>query len=216
ESLRVLVVDDHEIVRKGVRSLIETRPGWQVCGEAVNGCDAIVKTTELRPDIIVLDIAMPELNGLEAIHEILKVAPRTEILVLTMYESEQMMEEALQAGARGCLLKSDAARNLLAAIETLSQHRPFFAARTPGTSTSPGAWSKYGAEGALSPSLLTPREREIIQMLAEGKSTKEVASALDITAKTAETHRANIMRKLDLHSTSDLVRYAIRNNIVVP
>ncbi len=214
ESLRVLIVDDHEIVRKGLRSLIETRSGWQVCGEAVNGREAVSKTTALNPDIIVLDIAMPELNGLQAIHEILNVAPGTEILVLTMYESEQMMEDALQAGARGYLLKSDAARNLLAAMETLSQHRPFFANRA--SPASPVAWNKHGAEGALSPRILTPREREIIQMLAEGKSTKEVASALNITAKTAETHRANIMRKLDLHSTSDLVRYAIRNSIVAP
>ncbi|MGH9430704.1 MAG: response regulator [Terriglobia bacterium] len=214
ESLSVLVVDDHEIVRKGVRSLIETRAEWRVCAEAVNGRDAVAKTGALHPDVVVLDIAMPELNGLEAIHEILKVAPRTEILVLTMYESEQMKEEALQAGARGYLLKSEAPRNLLAAVEALSQHRPFLAARI--SAATPVAGNKHEAKGALSPGLLTPREREIVQMLAEGKSTKEVASALGIAAKTAETHRANIMRKLELHSTSELVRYAIRNNIVVP
>lgn len=215
EPLRVLIVDDHEIIRKGLRSLIETRSEWRVCGEAVNGREAVAKTTALNPDIVVLDIAIPELNGLQAIPEILNVAPGTEILVLTMYESEQMMEDALQAGAKGYLLKSDAARNLLAAMETLSQHRPFYSNR-PSPASSVVTPRKHGAEGALSPRILTPREKEIIQLLAEGKSTKEVASALNITAKTAETHRTNIMRKLDLHSTSDLVRYAIRNGIVAP
>jgi DNA-binding NarL/FixJ family response regulator len=211
--IRVLVADDHEIVRRGIRSLIETCPSWEVCGEAENGREAVSKATALHPDIVILDIAMPDLNGLDAIREIVKVAPAVEILVLTMYESEQMMEDALQAGAKGYLLKSDAARNLLTAMETLGQHRPFFA---PRAGVKDFVSRNECVANKLSPAILTPREREIMQMLGEGKSTKEVASSLNIAVKTAETHRANIMRKLDLHSTSDLVRYAIRNSIVAP
>jgi DNA-binding NarL/FixJ family response regulator len=214
ESLRILVADDHEIMRKGLRSLLETQPGWQVCGEAINGRDAVAKAAELHPDIIVLDITMPELNGLQAIPQILEASPQTEVLVLTMHESEQMMEEALRAGARGYMLKSDAMRNFLAAVEALSHHRPFL---TPQLSlVQPGAVNLTDTQAIPIPSVLTAREREIMQLLAEGFGTKAVASRLKISVKTAETHRANLMRKLEIHSMSELVRYAIRNRLVEP
>jgi DNA-binding NarL/FixJ family response regulator len=214
KSLRVLVADDHEVVRKGLRALLETE-GWQVCGEAANGREAVEKAIKFRPDVVLLDLGMPEMGGLEAACQIVKTNPETEILVLTMHESEQTVQEVFKAGARGCLLKSDAGRDLLAAVETLGRHQPFLSS---GVSRMLSEDFKHGVavRTVKTPGLLTPRERQIIQMLAAGKSVKEVACVLDITVKTAETHRTNIMRKLDLHSTSDLVRYAIRNNIVAP
>jgi DNA-binding NarL/FixJ family response regulator len=213
--LRVLVVDDHEVVRRGLRALLETQRGWEVCGEATNGRDAVEKANECRPDVVLLDLCMPELGGLETTRQILKTVPGTEILVLTMHESEQALQDVLEAGARGCLLKSDAGRDLLAAVQALSHHQPFFSSRVErmvSEDFKPGGRPK----AVMSPGILTPREREIIRMLAEGKTAKDVASALNITLKTTETHRTNIMRKLDLHSATDLVRYAIRNGIVAP
>ncbi len=213
--LRVLVVDDHEVVRRGLRALLETQRGWEVCGEATNGREAVEKANECRPDVVLLDLCMPELGGLETTRQILKTVPGTEILVLTMHESEQTLQDILKAGARGCLLKSDAGRDLLAAVQALSHHQPFFSSRV-GRMVSEDFRCGGGAKAVMSPGILTPREREIIQMLAEGKTAKDVAWALNITLKTTETHRTNIMRKLDLHSATDLVRYAIRNGIVAP
>jgi DNA-binding NarL/FixJ family response regulator len=213
--LRVLVVDDHEVVRRGLRALLETQRGWEVCGEATNGREAVEKANECRPDVVLLDLCMPELGGLATTRQILKTVPGTEILVLTMHESEQTLQDVLKAGARGCLLKSDAGRDLLAAVQALSQHQPFFSSRV-GRMVSEDFKYGSGAKAVMSPGILTPREREIIQMLAEGKTAKDVALALNIPLKTTETHRTNIMRKLELHSATDLVRYAIRNGIVAP
>ena len=214
KTLRILIADDYEVVRYGVRSLLQEQAGWEICGEAVDGRDAVVKAAELRPDVVILDIGMPNLNGLEAARQILHVAPQTMVLVLTMDESEQAMREALQAGVRGFVLKSDTARDLVTAIEALQNRRTFFTPRVAelvldgytGRKHSRSAW------GLQDP--LTRREREIVQLLAEGKSTKEVAVVLGLSVKTAETHRANIMRKLNIHSVSQLVLYAVRNNIV--
>jgi DNA-binding NarL/FixJ family response regulator len=213
-ALRILIVDDHDVVRHGVRALIERNPDWEVCGEAADGRDAVAKAQSLTPDVVILDVAMPELNGLEAARQIRKLVPAARVLILTMHESEQVVREVLAVGAHGYLLKSDAGRNLVAAINALSQHKPFFTsavaqmlldnylqAHAPSTS-----------EAAAGP--LTPREREIVQLLAEGKTTKEVATALGLSVRTADTHRTNIMRKLDVHSVADLVRYAIRNKII--
>jgi DNA-binding NarL/FixJ family response regulator len=212
-SARILLADDHEIIRQGLRTVIGERPEWEICGEASNGREAVKQALELKPDIVILDISMPELNGLEAARQILKEAPKTEILVLTVHDSENLVREVLDAGARGYMLKSDASKHLLSAIESLIERRPFLASRV----------SEIVLEGYLDGIQprqgeprrgLTPREREIVQLLAEGKSNKEVATVLNISVKTAETHRTNIMRKLDLHSISELVRYAVRNQII--
>lgn len=217
KALRILVADDHEVVRRGVRGLVESRPDWIVCGEATNGREAVERAGRLAPDVVILDIAMPELNGLEAARRIHKAAPRTEVLILTMHRSEELVRQVLAAGARGYLLKSDAGRDLLAAVEAVADHRPFFTPRV-AEQVVRGYLAGETAASERGPSEheLTAREREIVQLLAEGRSNKEIATRLDIQTKTVETHRANVMRKLDLHGLSDLVRYAIRNRIVEP
>jgi DNA-binding NarL/FixJ family response regulator len=212
-TLRILVADDHETVRRGVRVLLEAHAGWQVCEEAVEGREAVEKAVRLRPDVVILDIGMPLMNGLEAARQIRKAAPESEVLILTMHESEQVIREVLAAGARGYVLKSDAGRNLVNAVEALSRHKPYF------TSSVADFVLQGFLDGRGEPreaSSLTQREREVVQLLAEGKGNKDVASTLGISVRTAETHRTNIMRKLGCHSFSDLVRYAIRNNIIAP
>ena len=213
-GLRILVADDHEVVRRGLCSLLESQPGWQVCGEASDGRDLLKKASELRPDIIVIDVAMPNLNGLEATRQILKANPKAKVLVLTLHDSDRLIHEVLTAGASGFVLKSDAARDLVAAVESLRQNKTYFTSKVASMVLNGFLKGGPGAmlNGASSP--LTAREREIVQLLSEGKSAKEVAVALNISVKTAETHRSNIMRKLDLHSVSELVLYAVRNNIV--
>ena len=214
-TTRILVADDHEVVRRGIRALLESRPGWNVCGEAASGHEAVEQARRLGPDLLVVDISMPGMNGLETIRKIHKTMPQIEILVLTMHESEQMMREALAAGAHGYLSKAEAARDLLAAVESLRVHKPFFDSRVAEMML--GGYRnelKAKSGGAPAAAELTPREREIVQMLAEGKSSKEVAAALGISLKTVVTHRTNLMRKLGIHSISELVRYALRNNII--
>jgi len=213
KSVRILVADDHEVVRRGVCSLLEAQPGWTVVGEAITGRDAVKKAEKLRPDVVILDISMPELNGLEATRLIMKTAPQIEVLILTIHDSEQVARQVLAAGARGYVLKSDAARNLVIAVDTLCQHKPFFT-----TAVSEMVFRDFlksnRPEDQSAGDRLTPREREIVQLLAEGKSNKEVASILGISVKTAETHRRNVLSKLNLHSISDLIHYAIRNKII--
>ena len=210
-ALRILLADDHEVVRRGLCSLLQNHPGWEVCGEAGDGRDAVARTLQLNPDIVILDIGMPNLNGLAACSQILQKNPRQRILILTITDSERVIHEVLEVGARGFVLKSDAARDLIAAVEALAQNRTFFTSHV-GEMVLEGFLQNGKKE--LNVPKLTPREREIVQLLAEGKSTKEVASLLDLSVKTAETHRSNIMRKLSIHSVSELVLYAIRNNII--
>lgn len=212
-ALRILIADDHEVARRGVRVLLESHPGWEVCGEAADGREAVANANRLKPDVVLLDIAMPGLNGLDATRQIIATVPQTRVLILTMHDSEQVVREVLAAGALGFLLKSDAGRDLVAAVEALQHHRTFFTTRVAQLVLE--GYLHPGAEGESSGrSLLTPREREVIQLLAEGKSTKEVASTLSLSVKTAETHRTNLMRKLDLHSVVELTLYAVRNGIV--
>ena len=215
-SLRILVVDDHAVVRRGVRSLLESHEGWEVCGEATTGRDAVAQSLRLRPDVVVMDLSLPELNGLDATRQILKDSPRTEILVLTMHHSEELARDVLQAGARGYVLKSDADESLIAAVESLRQHKPFLASRVTEFVLDDYMRRTDTLDDRVAHDAVTAREREIIQLLAEGKSNKETASTLGISVKTIEAHRANIMRKLHLRSVSDLVRYAIRNKIAQP
>ncbi|PYX65398.1 MAG: DNA-binding response regulator [Acidobacteria bacterium] len=214
-NLRILLADDHEVVRHGVRGLLAGHPGWEVCGEATDGRDAVNKALELKPDVVVLDISMPNLNGLEATRLITQALPQTRILILTMHESEQLVREVLESGARGFLLKSDASHELVAAIEALQRHKTFFTSKVAELVLESTLRNKSRtAEEGGPREILTPREREVVQMLAEGRSTKEVATALGLSVKTAETHRSNIMRKLNVHSISELVLFAVRNNIV--
>lgn len=213
KTLRILLADDHEIVRQGVRMLIEKEAGWEVCGEAVDGRKAVGMARKLTPDIVILDMGMPELNGLEAARQIKRALPKTEVLIFTGEESEQLIHEIFAVGARSYILKSDLSEHLVAAIRALGQHKHYFTSRV-----SEVVFARYfdGASGAGKDKTegLTPREREIVQLVGEGKSNKEAASLLGISIKTVETHRAASMRKLRLDSFADLVRYAIRNKIV--
>ena len=213
-GLRILVVDDHAVVRRGVRSLLESHEGWEVCGEATTGREAVEQSRRLRPDVVVMDLSLPELNGLDATRQILKDAPDTEVLVLTMHHSEELARDVLQAGARGYVLKSDADENLIAAVDSLRRHKPFLTSTVTDFVLDDYVRRGDAALDDHPPVVVTAREREILQLVAEGQSNKEVASTLGISVKTVEAHRANIMRKLHLRSVSDLVRYAIRNKIV--
>ena len=214
-ALRVLVADDHEIVRKGVCALITSHPGWEVCGEASDGREAVRKVAQLKPDIVILDIGMPSLNGLEATRQILHQNPRQRILILSITESLQTIQEVLTAGARAYVSKSDAAKDLIIAVEELQHDRPYFNSQV-GQMVLEGFLNARHQTPNNKPATpnLTSREREIVQLLAEGKSTKEIAITLGLSVKTAETHRSNLMRKLDLHSVGEVVLYAVRNNIV--
>jgi DNA-binding NarL/FixJ family response regulator len=216
-NLRLLVADDHDVVRKGVRTLLEEQPGWEVAAEAADGREAVEKAKQVQPDVTILDLSMPELNGLEAAREILK-SVQTKVLILTMYDSDPLIRQTLEAGARGYLLKSDAGRDLVSAVDALRRNKTFFTPKVAqmvlegylGRPTKENEEDNTRKNGLR----LTARQKQILQLLAEGKSSKEVAVALNISVKTAETHRANIMRRLDCHSVTELVRYAIRNHII--
>ena len=214
--VRILVVDDHAVVRRGIRALLESREGWDVCGEATTGRDAVDLCRRLRPDIVVMDLSLPDLSGLEATRQILKGGASTEVLVLTMHHSEELARDVLQAGARGYVLKSDADENLIAAVDSLRQHKPFLTSAVTEFVLDDYVRRGDSAKDEPAQVALTPREREIIQLVAEGQSSKEAAAKLHLSVKTIETHRAHIMKKLRLRSISDLVRYAIRNKIVEP
>jgi DNA-binding NarL/FixJ family response regulator len=212
--LRILLADDHSIVRRGLKDLLEARAGWTVCAEAETGREAVELCVKHRPQVAVLDLSMPELNGLEATRRIRQEVPETEVLVFTMHESEELVREVLAAGARGYLLKSEAADHLIPAVESLAKHRPFFMGRISQLVLE--GFLKAGANEKISSAAqrLTSREREIVQLLAEGKSNKQIAQLLDLSVKTVETHRAAVMRELELGSLPDLVRFAIRNQII--
>jgi DNA-binding NarL/FixJ family response regulator len=216
KALRILVADDHDIIRLGLKNLLTARSGWEICAEAKTGREAVNLAEQHEPDIVVMDVSMPDLNGLEAARQIHKKFPKIGILILTLHFSDVLVRDIVAAGARAYIMKSDADRDLVSAVEALANRRTYFTARAadmlynemaqPGTSSA--------EPKAPTRDRLTPREREIVQLLAEGKSSKEVAVALGISVKTAETHRANIMRKLEVHSVSEIVRYAVKNQII--
>jgi len=210
-NFRILIADDHEIVRQGLRSLLESHSGWEVCGEAADGWETIRKVEQLKPDLVTLDIGMPNLNGLDAAREILSHNSKTRILFLTLYDTEQAVKTAVQLGAKGLVLKSDAAHELVVAVEAIQRNSTYFSAHV--------SFTVFGRDLRSDRRLaqkdtLTRRENQVVQLLAEGKSSKEVAALLNLSVKTAETHRSHIMSKLGLHSVSELVLYAVRNNIV--
>lgn len=214
--LNVLLADDHAMIRRGLRAALEVVKGWRVCGEASTGREALDLALKLRPDVVILDLTMPELNGLEVTRQIRKALPNTEVLIYTMHQNESVIREALDAGARGFLLKSDAELQIVSAVHALSEHKPFFMGTVSEALLEAFLREKLPANETkrTKAGLLTPREREIGQLLAEGKSNKAVAGILKISPKTVETHRTAIMRKLKIRSIADLVRYAIRNNLI--
>jgi DNA-binding NarL/FixJ family response regulator len=213
--LRILLADDHDLTRAGLRYLLEKQTDWNVCGEASNGRIAVEMAKKLRPDVAILDMSMPELNGLEATRHILKNQPNAKILIYTMHETERVIIDVLDAGALGIVLKSDAGENMVTAVESIAKGRRFFTSRVAETVVEAYLSKRTTAEtDSHSQVVLTTREREVVQLLAEGKSNKEVADRLGISARTAEGHRAEIMRKLRFESLAELIRYAIRNGIV--
>ena len=216
-ALKILIADDHEIVRKGLRAILEGQRDLEIVGEAEDGRRAVAMAKELNPQIVVLDLAMPSLNGLEATKQIMKARPQTKVLILTMQEADPLIRDVLDAGARGYILKTDAGRDLVTAVEALRRNKTFFTSKVAQMILDGFLKGDSHPHDAQNPGdRLTARQREIVQLLAEGKSSKEVAVALGLSVKTAETHRANIMRKLDCHSVSEIVRYAIRNKIIEP
>jgi DNA-binding NarL/FixJ family response regulator len=213
--LEILVADDHDLMRRGLRSVLESQPGWQVCGEAHTGAEAVQLARQLKPHIVILDIAMPEMNGLEAARQIREASNKTEILVLSMHYSDQLIRDIVEAGIRGYVVKSDSDRDLIVAVRALANHKPFFTPHATELMLNSvrDPHSMIESTGSIR-ERLTPREREIVQLIAQGRNSKDVAEQLGISVKTAETHRANIMRKLQVHTVSELVRYALRNKII--
>ena len=209
KALKVLLADHHDVVRAGIRSMVEQK-GWQICAEAANGKEAVKLAIETKPDVVVLDLDIPELEGLSVTRQIKKHSPRIEVVIFTAHDNDHIVREALAAGARGFVLKSESGRKLMQAIQSASEHAPFFAARASeillNTITKPLSRTDEP--------LLTYRERQIVQLLAGGSSNKEVGVALGISVKTVETHRARIMRKLGLSSIVKLVRFAVREHII--
>jgi DNA-binding NarL/FixJ family response regulator len=213
-AFRILVADDHPVFRFGLCSLLGSQEGWEVCGEAADGRDAVQKCRQLKPDLLILDICMPKLNGVDAARQILRDNPVQRILVLTDVNSDQVVRDCLEMGVRGWVFKSEGTEDLTAAVEALQRHKCIFSPRVSGIIMD--GYLQQHRTGPAAPKIprLSPREREVVQLLGEGKTTKDVAVMLNVTVKTAETHRSNIMLKLKLHSIAELVLYAVRNEIV--
>jgi DNA-binding NarL/FixJ family response regulator len=209
--IRILIADDHDVVRSGLRHIVEAQPNWQVVAEASDGKEAVQKALETKPDVAVIDYSLPLINGAEVTRQIRSAQPYTEVLIFTMHDNETLIQELLKAGARGYLLKTDASRHLVGAIEALAAHKPFFTGKV-----SEALLDSFLLRPARDRSALTYRERGVVQLVAEGYTNKQIAKLLDVSLKTVETHRANIMRKLNLTTPTQLVRYAIRNQIVEP
>jgi DNA-binding NarL/FixJ family response regulator len=212
---RILIADDHEIVRLGLRAILEARTGWKVVAEAADGKEAITKALASKPDIVIMDYCMPIMNGVEATRQIHARLPHTEIMIFTVHDSDVLVGDLLQAGARAYLLKSEAKRHLIAAVESLANHKPFFTGRISEHLLN-ACLTAYRSRGGGGGGPLSPRERMIVQLIAEGHGNKESAAILNLSVKTIESHRATAMRKLNVTSTAAIVRYAVRNKLVEP
>ena len=211
--LRILLADDHTVVRQGLRKVLEERPEWQVVAEAGDGRDAVRLAEQHKPDVAVVDVAMPLLNGIEATRQIVRRAPQTKVLVLSMYSDEAYVTQMLKAGATGYLLKDSADVDLLEAVQAVSQGKSFFSPAVARLMSDD--YARQRGENAVDRyESLSEREREIFQLVAEGKTNKEIAALLFISPSTVETHRARIMEKLDLHSAAEIVLYAVRRGVV--
>jgi DNA-binding NarL/FixJ family response regulator len=213
--VRILIADDHEVIRRGLRQLIENRPGWEICGEATNGTEALARALALKPDVAVVDLSMPDTDGVALVRQIRAALPETELLIFTMHEGEELIRAVIGAGARGYVLKSDPTKEILAAIDTLARHKPFFTAKIATALREAFLKAVKLGDGKEPASLLSAREREIVQLLAEGNSNKDIANRLAISVKTVETHRAAIMRKLEVNSIVEVVHYAVRNKMIL-
>jgi DNA-binding NarL/FixJ family response regulator len=214
--LRILIADDHELVRRGIRALLEAEPNWSVIADVNDGQKALEEAQRLKPDIVILDISMPRLNGLEAARRIKKTLPEIKVLIVTMHDSENVAREVLESGARGYVTKAETARDLVTAVSALQKGKTFFTSRVDQLMLESFLQAGSGKKSSqpVTRDRLTSRQREIVQSLAEGKTNKEIAVLLNLSVKTVETHRANIMKRLGYHSVSDLVLYAIRNDII--
>jgi len=215
-KLRILIADDHALFRRGLVDMLRSETEWEVVAVAANGKEAVEKATKTKPDVVVIDLSMPELNGLTATQEILKAVPRAQVILLTVHHSQQIVREALESGVRGYVLKSDAERDLISAIQAVSAQRPFFTSAVADMVLKGYLHGGVHEEPRQGLVRLTIREQKVIQLLAEGNGNKEVAASLHISPKTVESHRVNINNKLGLKSVSELVRYAIRNGMVTP
>lgn len=212
-AFRILVADDHPVFRFGLSSLLGSHKSWEICGEAIDGRDAVEKCKQLKPDLLILDICLPILNGVDTARQILKHNPDQAILILTAVDSEQVIRDCLEAGVRGWVFKSDATEDLTTAVEAMQRCKSIFSSRVSDLMVDGYKRHRVDPDGAKVPKL-SPREREVVQLVSEGKASKEVAAILNMTLATAETHRSNILRKLKLHSIAELVLYAVRNEIV--
>jgi DNA-binding NarL/FixJ family response regulator len=208
--MRILVADDHDVVRAGLKQLLNAQADWEICAEAKTGREAVTLAQQYEPRVVVMDIGMPELNGLDATRKIRELLPHAKIVILSMHFSDQLIRDITEAGAQGYVLKSDADRELVAAVRAVANGGSYFTSKAANTVIGP----HHIPDPSSFRKRLTPREREVVQLLSEGKSSKEAAVALSVSVKTVETHRANVLRKLELHSISEVIRYAIKNNIV--
>jgi DNA-binding NarL/FixJ family response regulator len=213
-TIRILIAHDLEVVRRGLCAVLQVRPEWEVCGEAEDGGQALRQAQRLKPDIAIIDSVLPNLDGVEATRQVLRASPQTKVLILTLDYSDHLIREVLKAGARGFLLTADAVRDLEAAIDTLLQNKTYLSSRLAAIVLDRSVKSSRIDQNTLTEDRLTPRERQVVQLLADGKTAKEVAANLGLSVKTVETHRSNVMRKLQIHSVSELVLYAVRNNII--
>ena len=211
-AVRIVIADDHEVVRSGLRSIVECHEGWEVVGEAENGKLALTTSLATKPDILITDYSLPLMNGVEVTRQVRQRLPKTEVLMFTMHDTDAIVSEALSAGARAFLLKSDAKKHLVSAIESLAHHKPFFTGRLSERMLDSYLAKQNGKAGPV----LTPRERMVVQLIAEGNSNKDISTILSVSIKTVESQRAAAMKKIEVTSTAGIVRYAIRNRIIEP